>query len=132
MCVAGACVRGCRRSSGRGVGEFAERRGSSQSAGGGRHLAADPSAPACHSTPPPAVAFRIYDADDDGFVAPADLLRQLQATNRRGLSAAQLQQVVAATVAEFDADRDGRLNFDEFRALAAAASSGERAKALAL
>lgn len=86
----------------------------------------DPFLPAAHSS----VAFRIYDADADGYVCPADLVRQLQATNRRGLSPAQLEQVVAATVAEFDADKDGRLCYDEFRALAAA-SGGERAKALA-
>lgn len=116
---------------------------------------------------PPPVAFRIYDADDDGFVTRADLLRQLQQTNRRGLSAGQLEEIVSSTVrgmgagwawllrvrlplclqlaapalgtpwegslqqhrcpaapfptwmqvATFDADGDGQLCYEEFRAL---------------
>ena len=78
---------------------------------------------------PPAVAFRIYDADDDGFVTRADLLRQLQQTNRRGLSPAQLEQIVGSTMSAFDADGDGQLCFQEFRALLSA-SSTERNKAL--
>ena len=49
-------------------------------------------------SPPLTVAFRVYDADDDGFVTRADLLRQLQQTNRRGLSAGQLEEIVSSTV----------------------------------
>ncbi|KAI7844791.1 hypothetical protein COHA_001671 [Chlorella ohadii] len=62
-------------------------------------------------------AFRVYDADDDGFVTRADLLRQMQQTNRRGLSAGQLEEIVSSTVATFDADGDGQLCYEEFRAL---------------
>jgi Ca2+-binding EF-hand superfamily protein len=82
-----------------------------------------------HPSHPRAVAFRIYDADDDGFVTRADLLRQLQQTNRRGLSPAQLEQIVGSTMVAFDADGDGQLCFQEFRALLSA-SSTERNKAL--
>jgi hypothetical protein len=89
----------------------------------GWHLALPP------CIPPRAVAFRIYDADDDGFVTRADLLRQLQQTNRRGLSPAQLEQIVGSTMVAFDADGDGQLCFQEFRALLSA-SSTERNKAL--
>ena len=86
--------------------------------------------------PPPAprctaVAFRMYDTDDDGFVTPADLLRQLQQTNRRGLATPQLEQIVQHTVQTFDADQDGQLSFDEFRTLLSA-SSTERNKTLDL
>jgi serine/threonine-protein phosphatase 2B regulatory subunit len=81
------------------------------------------------SITPPAVAFRIYDADDDGFVTRADLLHQLQQTNRRGLAQPQLEQIVGSTLAAFDSDGDGQLSYEEFRALLSA-SSTERNKAL--
>jgi len=93
-------------------------------------LLCPPGLPACTSAARPyTVAFRIYDADDDGFVSRADLLRHLAATNRRGLSEAQLEQIMAHTVAAFDADGDGKLCYQEFRALLSA-SSTERNKAL--
>ncbi|PSC70940.1 calcineurin B [Micractinium conductrix] len=76
-----------------------------------------------------AFAFRIYDADSDGLVSRADLLHQLSSTNRRGLSPAQLEQIVAHTMATYDADGDGALCFGEFRALLSA-SSTERNKSL--
>lgn len=60
----------------------------------------------------------------------ADLLRQLQQTNRRGLSGPQLEAIVDSTLATYDADGDGQLCFEEFRALLSAAST-ERNKALA-
>jgi serine/threonine-protein phosphatase 2B regulatory subunit len=82
----------------------------------------------CHALQP-AVAFRIYDADDDGFVTRSDILRQLQQTNRRGLSPPQLEQIAGSTVTAFDADGDGLLSYPEFRALLSA-SSTERNKAL--
>ena len=53
-----------------------------------------------------------------------DLLRQLQATNQRGLSLAQLESIVHNTLAQFDRDGDGRLAYEEFRAMVA--SSTER------
>lgn len=93
------------------------------------HPTAPPPLPPPLPPPPRPVAFRIYDADDDGFVTPADLLRQLGQTNKRGLSGAQLEAIVSSTMATFDADGDGRLAFPEFRALLSA-SSTERNKAL--
>jgi Ca2+-binding EF-hand superfamily protein len=62
-------------------------------------------------------------------VTNQDLLRQLSQTNKRGLSPAQLEQIAASTVAAFDADGDGQLSFEEFKALLSA-SSTERNKAL--
>lgn len=78
-----------------------------------------------------AVAFRIFDADEDQYVTAADLLRWLQATNRRGLSQAQLEQIVHSTVSQCDEDGDGQLSYQEFRQLVSA-SSTERNMSLAL
>eukprot|EP00887_Chlorella_sp_A99_P005234 scaffold1.g5234.t1 len=58
-------------------------------------------------------AFRVYDSDGDGFVSAQDVLQQLVATNRRGLSMAQLEQIVLTTIAEYDGDGDGRLSWPE-------------------
>jgi hypothetical protein len=76
-----------------------------------------------------AVAFRIFDSDEDRYVTNEDLLRWLQATNKRGLSAAQLQQIVHNTMVQYDEDGDGQLSYEEFRAMVSA-SSTERNLAL--
>lgn len=77
-------------------------------------------------TPPhsrTAVAFRVFDADEDQFVTQEDLLRWLRATNRRGLSDAQLEQILHSTIAQFDEDGDGQLSYPEFRSMVSAAST---------
>lgn len=70
-----------------------------------------------------AVAFRIFDADEDQYVTHLDLLRWLQATNKRGLSVAQLEQIVHNTMAQFDEDGDGQLSYPEFRTMVSASST---------
>ena len=70
-----------------------------------------------------AVAFRIFDADEDDFVTDQDLLRWLQATNKRGLSLPQLEQIVANTMHQYDEDQDGQLSYEEFRTLVSASST---------
>lgn len=77
-------------------------------------------------TAPPAgraVAFRVFDADEDAYVTSDDLLRWLHATNRRGLSGEQLEQIVGSTLAQFDEDGDGQLCYAEFRQLVCASST---------
>ena len=49
-------------------------------------------------------------------MTPEDILQQLTATNRRGLSVPQLQQIVQTTLLAYDIDGDGRLSYPEVRA----------------
>ncbi|KAK9846652.1 hypothetical protein WJX81_008477 [Elliptochloris bilobata] len=67
-----------------------------------------------------AFTFRVYDLDGDGYVTPAELEATLRRLAGQALSAEQLAEVVAATVAAHDSDGDGRLSPREFRSLLAA------------
>lgn len=59
-------------------------------------------------------AFRVYDVDGDGYVSPSDLREVLRMMVGTNLNEAQLQHIVEKTVAEHDADKDGRLSPAEF------------------
>lgn len=70
-----------------------------------------------------AVAFRMYDLDGDGFVTASDLAHTLRMLQNRPLSDSQLEQVVESTIQQHDIDGDGRLSFQEFSSLLAAADT---------
>jgi calmodulin len=57
--------------------------------------------------------FRVFDRDGDGFIVAADLRTLLISL---GLDSSA--QVIRAMIAEADRDRDGKISFNEFRALA--------------
>jgi calmodulin len=57
--------------------------------------------------------FRVFDRDGDGFISPQELRTLLISL---GLDSSA--QVIRAMIAEADRDRDGKINFAEFRALA--------------
>jgi calmodulin len=57
--------------------------------------------------------FRVFDRDGDGFVTPQELRTLLISL---GLDSSA--QVIRSMIGEADADRDGKINFAEFRALA--------------
>jgi serine/threonine-protein phosphatase 2B regulatory subunit len=70
-----------------------------------------------------AVAFLVFDTDGDGFIDSGELLAQLEKTNSRGVTPPQLQAIVRSTMAQWDADKDGKLTYEEFKALVGASTS---------
>lgn len=73
---------------------------------------------------PVAVAFRLFDANGDGFIDRSELLTVLQATNKRGMTVAQLAQIVDSTMARWDTAQEGRLAYPAFKSLLSASSAG--------
>ncbi len=59
--------------------------------------------------------FRLYDANDDGFISNGDLFNTLKIMVGENLANGPLQQVVDKTIREADLDGDGRLSYDEFK-----------------
>jgi calmodulin len=57
--------------------------------------------------------FRVFDRDNDGFITPQELRTLLISL---GLDSSA--QVIRAMIAEADRNRDGKIDFQEFRALA--------------
>jgi Ca2+-binding EF-hand superfamily protein len=57
--------------------------------------------------------FRVFDRDNDGFITPQELRTLLISL---GLDSSA--QVIRAMIAEADRNRDGKIDFAEFRALA--------------
>ena len=61
-----------------------------------------------------AVAFRIYDMDNDGFISNAELFQVLKMMVGNNLKDTQLQQIVDKTICFADKDEDGKISFEEF------------------
>jgi len=64
-----------------------------------------------------AVAFRIYDMDNDGFISNGELFQVLKMMVGNNLKETQLQQIVDKTVINADKDGDGKISFSEFCAV---------------
>eukprot|EP01091_Cochliopodium_minus_P008464 TRINITY_DN1923_c0_g1_i1.p1 TRINITY_DN1923_c0_g1~~TRINITY_DN1923_c0_g1_i1.p1 ORF type:complete len:207 (-),score=69.83 TRINITY_DN1923_c0_g1_i1:374-919(-) len=62
-------------------------------------------------------AFQIYDMDGDGFISNGELFQVLQMMVGDNLTEVQLQQIVDKTILEADQDKDGKINFEEFKKL---------------
>ena len=61
-----------------------------------------------------AVAFRIYDIDNDGYISNGELFQVLKMMVGNNLKDTQLQQIVDKTIIYADKDGDGRISFEEF------------------
>ena len=65
------------------------------------------------------VAFKVYDMDRDGFISNGELFLVLKMMVGNNLKDGQLQQIVDKTIMEADLDGDGKINFEEFKAMVA-------------
>ena len=61
-----------------------------------------------------AVAFQIYDIDQDGYISNGELFQVLKMMVGNNLKEVQLQQIVDKTILQFDKDGDGKISFQEF------------------
>ncbi|XP_065833517.1 calcineurin subunit B type 2-like [Oscarella lobularis] len=62
-------------------------------------------------------AFRIYDMDNDGFISNGELFQVLKMMVGTNLKESQLQQIVDKTILFADQDKDGKISYEEFRAV---------------
>lgn len=65
------------------------------------------------------VAFKVYDMDRDGYISNGELFLVLKMMVGNNLKDQQLQQIVDKTIMEADQDGDGKINFEEFKAMVA-------------
>merc|ERR1712018_714057 len=61
--------------------------------------------------------FRIYDIDRDGYISNGELFQVLKMMTGSNLTDQQLQQIVDKTIIYLDKDADGKISFEEFKAL---------------
>ncbi|KAL8281424.1 hypothetical protein RQP46_006108 [Phenoliferia psychrophenolica] len=64
-------------------------------------------------------AFKVYDMDRDGYISNGELFLVLKMMVGNNLKDQQLQQIVDKTMMEADQDGDGKLDFEEFKAMVA-------------
>ena len=64
-----------------------------------------------------AVAFKVYDQNNDGFISNMELFQTLKLMVGNNLKDAELQQIVDKTILVGDKDGDGKLSFQEFCAV---------------
>lgn len=60
-------------------------------------------------------AFKVYDTNNDGFISNGDLFNILKIMVGENLNDIQIQQLVDRTILQADKDKDGKLNFEEFK-----------------
>jgi serine/threonine-protein phosphatase 2B regulatory subunit len=65
------------------------------------------------------VAFKVYDIDRDGYISNGELFLVLKMMVGNNLKDQQLQQIVDKTIMEADSDGDGKIDFEEFKAMVA-------------
>ena len=65
----------------------------------------------------------MFDVDGDGFITRDDLTRLLDLMVGRAMTPEAVEQVLRQTIAETDADGDGRISFDDFEQRASLSSS---------
>ncbi|CAG9335240.1 unnamed protein product [Blepharisma stoltei] len=59
--------------------------------------------------------FKLYDMDGDGFVGEGELFVMLRILVGGSLNDAQVQSIVDQVIQQTDRDKDGKLNFKEFK-----------------
>lgn len=69
------------------------------------------------------VAFDVYDLDRDGYISNGELFLVLKIMSGDHLKPEELQQVVDKTLRDADKDGDGKISFEEFKALVEARNS---------
>ncbi len=62
-------------------------------------------------------AFKVYDIDRDGYISNGELFLVLKMMVGNNLKDTQLQQIVDKTIMEADRDGDGRIGFEDFKAM---------------
>jgi len=62
-------------------------------------------------------AFKVYDIDRDGYISNGELFIVLKMMVGSNLKDQQLQQIVDKTIMEADKDGDGKISFEEFKAM---------------
>lgn len=70
-----------------------------------------------------AVAFAVFDANGDGVIDRQELLYVFQLTNKRSMTAPQLEQVVDSTIARWDDRGGGTLSYAAFKSLLLASTA---------
>ncbi|BFZ55993.1 Calcineurin subunit B [Savitreella phatthalungensis] len=70
-------------------------------------------------------AFKIYDIDRDGYISNGELFLVLKMMVGNNLRDVQLQQIVDKTIMEGDRDGDGRISYDEFKAVVGSADMSQ-------
>lgn len=63
------------------------------------------------------LAFRIFDSGGKGRIGEKDLTLILSKSSGAQMSESDLQTIVRSTIIEHDKDKDGYLNYQEFKAL---------------
>ncbi len=60
-------------------------------------------------------AFKIYDADENGYITNSELYKVLKHMTGDNLTDFQLHQLVDRTIIKADLDADGKISYEEFK-----------------